>query len=72
MPRIHLIPGLSAILVIARHHDGEVRVLANADEPWREIFNWAGRCCPAMSAGRCWPHSAPSRRQLSSCQDANT
>ena len=44
MPRIHLIPGLSAILVIARHHDGEVRVLANADEPWREILNWAGRC----------------------------
>lgn len=46
MPRIHLIPGLPAILVIARHHDGEVRVLANADEPWREILNWAGRCAP--------------------------
>jgi hypothetical protein len=38
-PAIHLIPGLPALLVVARYRDGQVVILANADEPWRLIFN---------------------------------
>jgi hypothetical protein len=46
-PVIRLVPNLPAILVIVRRHrTGEVLVLANADEPWRLIFNVARALLP--------------------------
>jgi hypothetical protein len=40
MPTIFLISDLPALLVIVRYRkSGEVLILANADEPWRLIFN---------------------------------
>ena len=40
-PAIHLIAGLPAALVVARYRDGDVLVLVNAEEPWRQILNLA-------------------------------
>jgi hypothetical protein len=44
---VHLIAGLPAILVIARFKaDGQVVILASADEPWRLVLNVARPLLP--------------------------
>jgi hypothetical protein len=52
MPRIQLVNGLTAILVIARFRDGEVLVLTNPNEGWRLILNVARPLLPRAERAR--------------------
>ncbi len=45
-PAIHLIPGLPALLVIARYRNGETLILVDADQPWRLILNLSRALLP--------------------------
>ena len=46
-PVIHLLDNLPAVLVVVRYRrTGEVMVLANRREPWREVVNVARALLP--------------------------